>query len=512
MWKEDRYGLYRLPRKPIEGGGASIRRGGERYGLPSKMKLTLGLTLALAGSALADTTYSIRSGDTVEVIAKRFGVKEKSILSYNGLQKSTILKIGRKIVVPGATSKRSDAKVAPKVSTGGGYVVRNGDFDWALAKRFGISTEKLRAMNPSVNWRSLQIGQKLNVPGAPKVAVAKKSAAPIAKAGGAYTLQSGDNDWLIARRFSTTPKVIRQLNPDIRWDRAQIGTRVRVPGTVVAKTNAPKKLKARYAVVTGDNVMVREGGSTATDAITKVQAGTKVTVLDNQGEWYKLRFPHGTTGWVRGDFLQAAHAPVQVASAKPAPKVKKSSKKPTRVAKAKVEDEVGYITQEVVALQQKGGSVEKVLSKARSLRGVRYRWGGASRSGTDCSGFTTQTFKTVGIKLPRTSGEQSRVGTPVKRTSLKAGDLVFFRTTRGSRVSHVGIYTGGGKFIHASSGGGKVMESSLSEGYYSNRFVTARRLVKGKTNPKEFAQELPKLPSLGEIADPDPVTQKPAGQ
>jgi cell wall-associated NlpC family hydrolase len=478
------------------------------------MKLTLGLCLLFTtGVTLADTKYTIKSGDTIEVIAQKHGVRLNSILSYNGLKKNSILKIGRTIVIP-TGSKPSDKKSTSKVSSSGGYSVRNGDQDWTIAKRHGISVEKLHAMNPGVKWRTLQIGQKLQVPGTSSSSVhpvaTKSPTKAVPTAGGTYTLKSGDNDWLVARRFSTTPKVIRQLNPNIRWDRAQVGTAVRVPATAtVAKSTTPK-LRARYAVVTGSNVMVRERATTSSDAITKVQAGTRVTVLGNEGAWYKLRFPHGTAGWVRGDFLKAANEPIKyVAKAEPKAAVKGGKAAP--VAKTKsVDDEVGYITHEVVSLQQKGSSVDKILTKARSMRGVRYRWGAASRSATDCSGFTTQVFKSTGISLPRTSGAQAKVGTAVSRKNLKAGDLVFFKTTRGSRISHVGIYVGSGKFIHASSGGGRVMESSLTEGYYSKRFVTARRLVK---TPKVLVQELKKqVAAEGDLADPDPVSSTPTGQ
>jgi cell wall-associated NlpC family hydrolase len=123
-----------------------------------------------------------------------------------------------------------------------------------------------------------------------------------------------------------------------------------------------------------------------------------------------------------------------------------------------------------------------VVARAQSWRGVRYRYGSASRSGTDCSGFTSQLYRTVGVSLPRTSRAQAQVGQRVGKGSLKSGDLVFFRTSRGNRISHVGIYQGNGKFIHASNPRGGVMVSSLSDGYYSKRFVTARRVASGGTS------------------------------
>jgi len=79
--------------------------------------------------------------------------------------------------------------------------------------------------------------------------------------------------------------------------------------------------------------------------------------------------------------------------------------------------------------------------------------------------------------LPHSSAEQAGYGKPVSRANIKAGDLLFFHTVRGTRISHVAIYLGSGKFIHASSGGGRVQINSLGQDYYNNRYVCARRLA-----------------------------------
>ncbi|WP_223879855.1 C40 family peptidase [Paenibacillus spiritus] len=107
--------------------------------------------------------------------------------------------------------------------------------------------------------------------------------------------------------------------------------------------------------------------------------------------------------------------------------------------------------------------------------GVSYKVGGSTTAGFDCSGFTKYVYKKLGLNLPRTSREQYKMGTTVSRSNLRSGDLVFFNTT-GSGVSHVGIYVGNGKFAQSSSSRG-VNISSLSQSYWSKRYVGAKRVM-----------------------------------
>ncbi len=117
----------------------------------------------------------------------------------------------------------------------------------------------------------------------------------------------------------------------------------------------------------------------------------------------------------------------------------------------------------------------EILIQARDWLGTPYEFGGASSSGADCSGFVQSVFHTVGVQLPRTSGEQATVGLDVSLANARAGDLVFFNTT-GSGVSHVGIMISATQFIHASTSRG-VTVSSIDEPYYRERFLFVRRVL-----------------------------------
>jgi cell wall-associated NlpC family hydrolase len=118
-----------------------------------------------------------------------------------------------------------------------------------------------------------------------------------------------------------------------------------------------------------------------------------------------------------------------------------------------------------------------IVEVAKSYIGTPYRSGGTTRQGLDCSGLTLAIYRKFNIQLPRTSFNQSNFGEQIPRSDLQPADLVFFKTTRRAAVSHVGIYIGRGRFIHASTRNRQVQIDELGDKYFANRFVTARRVV-----------------------------------
>jgi len=134
-------------------------------------------------------------------------------------------------------------------------------------------------------------------------------------------------------------------------------------------------------------------------------------------------------------------------------------------------------------LEENSSGVNKIKKTAYTFLGARYRFGGNSRKALDCSSFTQQVFREQKVNLPRTAREQFYVGNEVMRGDLQKGDLVFFQTYA-RFPSHVGIYLGNRKMIHASSRDRRVVISSMDTPYYTSRFLGARRI--GKDLPDDI--------------------------
>ncbi len=141
---------------------------------------------------------------------------------------------------------------------------------------------------------------------------------------------------------------------------------------------------------------------------------------------------------------------------------------------------------DLAATVQLGGAIDQTTAlkkTAYTFLGAHYQFGGTKRNSLDCSSFVQQVFRDMSVALPRTAREQFTVGNAVLTSNLQKGDLVFFHTYA-RFPSHVGIYLGGNKMIHASSRDRRVVISSFNTPYYLSRFIGAKRIA--KINPEIF--------------------------
>lgn len=134
------------------------------------------------------------------------------------------------------------------------------------------------------------------------------------------------------------------------------------------------------------------------------------------------------------------------------------------------------VTSAPAVAQVRGEAGSAIAATAAALIGTPYEFGGADVGGFDCSGLALYVYARAGIAIPRTAAEQQRAAQPVPLGELQPGDLVFFGM-RAHRIDHVGVYLGGGRFVHAPHRGVAVSSADLASGYYARHLVNAGRFV-----------------------------------
>lgn len=227
--------------------------------------------------------------------------------------------------------------------------------------------------------------------------------------------------------------------------------------SVLSRENA----ELGYGRVTGAKVNIRSGPGTASRILTQANTGDSAYIIGLNNGWYKIIFGQ-YIGYIRSDYLVLTEVPYENRDSQNSPLFFRGGKSTGLRPSAE-------------ALKKPTTAADQILNTAKQYLGVPYLWGGTTPKGFDCSGFVQYVFAKHGISLPRTSKQQYGVGSAVSRSQLKKGDLVFFNTS-GSGVSHLGIYTGDGRFIHASSSKGVVV-SSLDNTYWAPRYLGARRVL-----------------------------------
>ena len=269
------------------------------------------------------------------------------------------------------------------------------------------------------------------------------------------------------------------------------------------KTKSETKNEAKTKYVNVETLNIREKANSTAKVIGQLDLNTKVTLLESvDSTWGKIQ-ANGITGYVSSKFLSDSKTAVTSrsgATSRESQEAEKNQSQNTENSSNKQSEQVTSSSQETKQESAKSNdkstenkstsssstsntsttsskSGSSVVEYAKQYLGCKYVSGGTSPSGFDCSGFTTYVFKHFGISLSRTSSAQASNGTKVERSNLQAGDILIFNDYSNSKVGHVGIYIGGNQFIHAANSQKGVIISSLSESYYSARYVGARRVL-----------------------------------
>ena len=202
---------------------------------------------------------------------------------------------------------------------------------------------------------------------------------------------------------------------------------------------------SKTGIVKADVLNIRSNPGTNNSIIGKLYNGESITVLSEQNNWYKIKKSNGQIGWVSAQYISLNNDQ---------------------------QDSSNEATDENI------DKADKVVALAEKQIGKPYVWGAEGPDSFDCSGLVYYVYKeAVGINLPRVSRDQYNVGTYISKENLKPGDLVFSSTNDAGTITHVGIYVGDNKMIHSPNSGKNVEKVDLSNNYWKNCYVGAKRVL-----------------------------------
>ena len=232
-----------------------------------------------------------------------------------------------------------------------------------------------------------------------------------------------------------------------------------------------------YGKVNGSAVNVRSGPATSYKVITTAASGSKCYIIGLNNGWYKIIF-NGSIGYIRSDYVDLTEIPYENQASSKSPKFFRQGKSTGVAPSAAALNGTAPSGNTSSNTSSPSGSATgaQILAEAKKYLGTPYVYGGASPSGFDCSGFVYYVLKQFGYSPYRTPEDQYRMGTAVSKSELQPGDIVFFAGTYASGISHVGIYAGGGQFVHSPNSRSTVSYSDLTSGYWANHYYGARRM------------------------------------
>ena len=239
-----------------------------------------------------------------------------------------------------------------------------------------------------------------------------------------------------------------------------------------------------YGKVTASAVKVRSGAGTSYSELDKAKRGEKAYIIGINNGWYRVIFENNV-GYIRSDYLELTETPYENKSSSKTPKFFRGGKSTgTDVSAGALNGSSGTSSGSTSSENTSGSTStgtaagNKIVATAKQYLGVPYKWGGTDPSGFDCSGFVYYVLRANGINVSRTQTAMYSEGTPVSKSNLQPGDLVFFQNTYKAGLSHVGIYVGDGQFIHAPSSGKVVSYADLYSDYYVSHYYGAARYTK----------------------------------
>lgn len=479
------------------------------------------------------TKHTVSKGETISEIAEKYDVKIKDIYKLNRNTKN-LLKLNSVLLIPVIQVKNTKiASLTKTTNPNTTHEILAKETLYGLSKQYGVSVEDLNQANPALASSELQIGQKINIPAnaiiieksvtvnTKQFSTKNEMVSPQLKDNASsetviWEVLPKETKYSITKKYGITIKEFDKANPNVGVKALRVGQKINVPETVstnsvITLANETKELpqlnlkgdaplpailpKSEITVDLQSNLVFAEAESKAVSQtnitensipqiiVREVQAketkyaiakqyGITVQELERQNPEIKKALPVGYKLNIATNKLPAASVSFQSAFANKV--FGKSNEQNSTPGNNSAE------FKPILKPTFSHDLLDELIEKAFDNIGSRYRTGGMSKSGFDCSGLMCTTFGAFDIKLPRTSREQSAYGTKINTEEAQKGDLIFFKTNGRGQINHVGMVVevseGEIKFIHSSVSNGVII-SSTKEKYYQKNFSQINRVL-----------------------------------
>lgn len=417
--------------------------------------LSIGQTLTIPGSnsgtssTSSSTTkksgssvYTVKSGDSLWLIANEFKMTVQELKKLNGLS-SDMIRAGQKLKVSGtvssspspssSTKSSSNKSSSSSSSSSGTYKVKLGDSLWKVANKVSMSVAELKVLN-NLKSDTIYVNQVLKTKSSGSDTSSKDTSSQSNKTAATtkYTVKSGDSLWKIANNYNLTVQQIRNSN-NLKSDMLYVGQVLKLTGKASSGTSSSPSSSSNAGSSTTTTYTVKSG-----DSLWVIAQKFNVTAQ-------QIREKNN----LKTDVLQVGQKLAITGKASSSGSSSSGSSSTSSSTSAKI---------------------NTMIAAAKAQLGVPYRWGGTTPNGFDCSGFMYYALNKVTSVSRLTAAGYWNTMKSVSQPAV--GDFVFF-TTYKAGPSHVGIYLGNGEFINANDSG--VVISNMNNSYWKQRYLGAKR-------------------------------------
>lgn len=410
---------------------------GQTLTIPGSKSSTSSSTSSSTTKKSGSSVYTVKSGDSLWLIANEFKMTVQELKKLNGLS-SDLIRAGQKLKVSGtvssssSSSKKSNSnKSSSSSSSTGTYKVQLGDSLWKIANKVNMSIAELKVLN-NLKSDTIYVNQVLKTKSSGSDTSSKdtSSKSDQTSATTKYTVKSGDSLWKIANNYNLTVQQIRNIN-NLKSDVLYVGQVLKLTGKASSGSSSSSSSSSNASSGTTTTYTVKSG-----DSLWVIAQKFNVTAQ-------QIREKNN----LKTDVLQVGQK--LVISGKASSSSSSGSSNTTSSTSAKI---------------------NTMISAAKAQLGVPYRWGGTTPSGFDCSGFIYYVLNKVTSVSRLTAAGYWNTMKSVSQPAV--GDFVFFSTYKAG-PSHVGIYLGNGEFINANDSG--VVISNMNNSYWKQRYLGAKR-------------------------------------